>query len=76
MRRSHAQQKAALEQSRRLEEQREDRLKSLAREQMERSNMASEDRVETKRYLRVMQQEQKELEMEEAILKVLETNFC
>ncbi len=61
---------ARLEQTRRLEEQREDRLRLLAREKMERANMSSDDRVETKRYLRTMQQEQKEAEMEEAILKV------
>ena len=61
---------AMLEQSRRREEQREDTLKSLARERMEQANMGSEDRVETKRFLRRMQQENKEREMEEAILNV------
>ena len=65
---THAQQMAMLEQSRRREEQREDTLKSLARERMEQANMGSEDRVETKRFLRRMQQENKEREMEEAIL--------
>ena len=59
-----------LEQSRRVEENREDTLKLLAREQMERANMASDERVETKRFLRAQMKAEKEREMEEAILKV------
>ena len=63
-------QKAQLEQSRRREENREDTLKTLARDQMETSNILSEDRVEEKRFLRRLQQEQKEQDMYDAIIKV------
>lgn len=65
-----AQQMAKLESTRRKEENREDALKSVARERMDLANMASEERVENRRMLRLMQLEQKEREMEEAIMRV------
>ena len=58
------------EQSRRREEHREDTLKRLAHDQMMAANLASEDRVEDIRFLRRLQAEKKEREMEEAIIKV------
>ena len=58
------------ERSLRQEDAREDTMRSLARERMDYANMASEERVENKRMIRLLQLEQKEREMEEAILKV------
>ena len=72
---THTQQKAQLELSRRREEHREDTLKSLARDQMESANILSEERVEDKRFIRALQQEQKEAEMQEAIIKVQHKMF-
>merc|ERR1711976_265669 len=66
---THTQQTAMLEGARRAEEQREDSLKQLAWEQMQAANLASEDRAEDKRLIRRFQMEQKEREMEEAIMK-------
>lgn len=49
---------------------REETVRNLAREKMLESNMNRETRLEDKRFLRQHQQELKEREMEETILKV------
>ncbi len=67
---THAQQSSLLQAGRRAEEQREDSVKRLAWEQMQMANLRSEDRAEDKRFLRRRMQEQKEREMEEALIKV------
>ena len=66
---THTQQMQMLEQGRRAEETREDSLKTLAWEQMQMANLASEERAETKRFIRRYQIEQKERDMEESIQK-------
>ncbi|XP_055955731.1 meiosis-specific nuclear structural protein 1 [Patella vulgata] len=58
-----------LDKSRRQEEMREDTLHRLSEEKMLTSNMNREERIDDKRFLRRQQLEQKEREMEEAILK-------
>ena len=55
------------------EEQREDAIKNLKWEQMLNANMEAEDKAEDRRFLRRMQMEQKERDMEEAIIKVLKS---
>ena len=70
VRRTHAQQLAYHEQARHAEQQREDALKELSSQQLQVANMASEERAETKRYLRQRQQAQKEYEMDQAITRV------
>ena len=70
-----ASQMANRERSLRQEDAREDTMRSLARERMDYANMASEERVENKRMIRLLQLEQKEREMEEAILKVWGFSF-
>ena len=67
---THGQQEKMLQQTRRQEEMREDRVKQLAHERRLEANMLGDDRVEDKRFIRRMQMEKKEREMEEAILKV------
>ena len=61
--------------SRQADEQRQDSLKQQKWEQMQQANMLAEDRAEDRRYLRRMQMEQKERDMEEAILKVKEQDL-
>lgn len=66
----HAQQAAFLERSRAQEDARLDTQKQLVWDRIQVANARSEERVETKRFLRQLQQEEKERAMEEAILKV------
>lgn len=67
---THTAQEQMRQTMRRQDELREDTLKRLSQEKLLEANMASEDRVEDKRFIRRLQTEQKEREMEEAILKV------
>lgn len=57
-------------QARHKEDTREDHLKRLANEKVLEANMASEERVENKRHIRRVQQEEMERNMSESILKV------
>ena len=66
----HAQQAAMLERSRMQEEARLDTQKALVNDRIQVANMLSEERVENKRFLRQLQMEDRERQMEEAILKV------
>lgn len=66
---THTQQQQILEKSRQAEEGREDALKNLAWEKLQTANLSSEERSEDKRFIRRFQMEQKEREMEEAIMK-------
>jgi len=65
-----AQRERQLENSRRQEQNREETVRNIAREKMLESNMNREDRLEDKRFLRTQQNELKEREMEETIMKV------
>ena len=67
----HAQQAAFLERSRAQEDARLDTQKQLVWDKIQAANAKSEERVENKRFLRQLQMEKKEREMEEAILKVI-----
>ena len=67
----HAQQVAFLERSRAQEDARLDTQKQLVWDKIQAANAKSEERVENKRFLRQLQMEKKEREMEEAILKVI-----
>ena len=67
----HAQQAAFLETSRAQEDARLDTQKQLVWDKIQAANAKSEERVENKRFLRQLQMEKKEREMEEAILKVI-----
>ena len=60
--------------NRRREERRVDDLKGLAWDQMQNANLACETRAEDRRFIRRAQQEQKERDMEEAIMKVISLN--
>lgn len=66
-----AQRERQLENARRQEMNREETVRNLAREKMLESNMNRETRLEDKRFLRQQQQELKEREMEDTILKVM-----
>ena len=59
-----------LENMRRKEDFREDTIRRLNQEKMLEANMNNENRVLEKRYIRTVMMDQKEQEMEEAILKV------
>ena len=67
----HAQQAAFLERSRAQQDARLDTQKQLVWDKIQAANAKSEERVENKRFLRQLQMEKKEREMEEAILKVI-----
>ena len=71
----HAQQAAFLERSRAQEDARLDTQKQLVWDKIQAANAKSEERVENKRFLRQLQMEKKEREMEEAILKVIDSRF-
>lgn len=66
----HAQQQRMLSENRRKENAREDQIRRISQEKLLEANMASEERVENKRFLRRLQQESQEREMDEAIIKV------
>lgn len=61
--------------TRRKDDVREDHLKKLSQEKIFEANMASEERVENKRYLRRLQQEQREREIEESLQKVIQRSI-
>lgn len=67
---THAQQQKMLAENRRKEILREDQLKRITQEKVLEANLTSEERIENKRFLRRIQQEAKEREMDEAIQKV------
>lgn len=56
--------------TRRKDDLRDDHLKRLSEEKIFGANMASEERVENKRHIRRIQQEQMEREIEDSLLKV------
>lgn len=60
-----------LAENRRKEILREDQLKRIAQEKVLEANLSSEERIENKRFLRRLQQEAKEREMDESIQKVI-----
>ena len=66
----HAQQQKLLAENRRKEIAREDQIKRINQEKTLEANMASEERIENKRFLRRRRQEENEREMDEAIRKV------
>lgn len=66
---SHAQQQKMREDNRVRENVREDFLKNLKDDSLIRANVASETRVNDKRFIRLMQQQENERGMEEAILR-------
>lgn len=66
----HVQQQKLLAENRRKEIAREDQLKRINQEKTLQANMASEERIEDKRFLRRRRQEESEREMDEAIRKV------
>ena len=59
-----------LVETRKREDVRDDHLKRLANEKLLEANMDSDERVENKRYIRKLQKEQQERDMEEAMQKV------
>lgn len=71
---SHAQQQKLLADNRRKEIAREDQVKRINQERILEANMASEERIENKRFLRRLHQEALEREMDEGIRKV--KAFC
>ena len=67
---SHAQQQKLLADNRRKEIAREDQVKRINQERILEANMASEERIENKRFLRRLHQEALERDMDEGIRKV------
>lgn len=59
---------------RRQEDYREDTIRRLHEEKRLEANMSNEERISEKRFIRRTMMEQKEKEMEEAILKVKRTS--
>lgn len=72
---SHAQQQKLLADNRRKEIAREDQVKRINQERILEANMASEERIENKRFLRRLRQEATEREMDEGIRKVKASCF-
>ena len=72
---SHAQQSKLRAEDRRREILREENMKRLAAEKLLDANMASEERVENKRFLCRLQLEAREREMEEALFRVRGNNM-
>lgn len=68
---SHAQQSKLRVEDRRREILREENMKRLAAEKLLDANMASEERVENKRFLSRLQLEAREREMEQALFQVI-----
>ena len=67
---SHAQQSRLRASDRQREILREENMKRLSQEKLLEANMDSEERVENKRFLRRLQQEARERNMEEALIYV------
>lgn len=59
-----------LAESRRKENQREDQVKRITQEKILEANLASEEKIENRRFLRKLQQEEQERQTNEAIIKV------
>ena len=72
---SHAQQSKIRAEDRRREILREENMKRLAAEKLLDANMASEERVENKRFLCRLQLEAREREMEEALFRVRRRHY-
>ena len=68
---SHAQQEKRLADRRRKEIAREDDLKRINQEKILEANVGSEERIENKRFLRIANQKAMEIEMDEAVKKVI-----
>ncbi|KAK3737795.1 hypothetical protein QZH41_015857 [Actinostola sp. cb2023] len=66
---THAQQQRMLTENRRKENLREDQLKRIGQEKVLEANLASEERIESRRFLRKLQQEEQERQTNEAIIK-------
>ncbi|XP_065841752.1 meiosis-specific nuclear structural protein 1-like [Oscarella lobularis] len=66
---SHAQEERRRADNRRREYVIEDHMRTLAKDRMLRANMSSDERVENKRLLRQMQQEQSEIGLERSIIE-------
>ena len=67
---SHAQQSKLRAEDRKREILREENMKRLAAEKLLEANMASEERVENKRFLGRLQLEAREREIEQALFQV------
>ena len=72
---SHAQQSKLRADDRRREILREENVKRLSAEKLLEANMASEERVENKRFLCRLQMEAREREMEDALFRVRNRNI-
>ena len=67
---THSQQQRMLTELRRQEDQREQQTKLITKERQIQANLVTEDRLEKKRYLRKVQDELHETQIEDALLKV------
>eukprot|EP00118_Oscarella_pearsei_P026426 m.309881 g.309881 ORF g.309881 m.309881 type:complete len:498 (+) comp48395_c0_seq1:37-1530(+) len=70
---SHEQEERRRTENRRKEYVIEDHMKTLSKDRTLRANLASDERVENKRLLRQLQQEQQEINMENAIIETEKT---
>lgn len=59
-----------LVENRRKENEREDQLRRITQEKILEANLASEEKIENRRFLRKLQQEEQERQFNEAIVKV------
>ncbi|KAL4660696.1 meiosis-specific nuclear structural protein 1 isoform X2 [Arapaima gigas] len=66
---THSQQQKMLAKSQREDEWREDQIKDIMKENHMHASLLTEDKVERKRYLRKVQEEQRERQIDEALLK-------
>ena len=66
----HSQQQRVISEFRRQEEQREDQTKRITKDRQMQANLMSEERLEKKRYLRKVQDELHESQIEDALIKV------
>ncbi|XP_067104860.1 meiosis-specific nuclear structural protein 1 [Osmerus mordax] len=69
---THSQQQRMLTELRRQEDQREQQTKLITKERQIQANLMTEDRLEKKRYLRKVQDELHETQIEDALLKAEE----
>lgn len=67
---THSQQQRVISEFRRQEEQREDQTKRITKDRQMQTNLMSEERLEKKRYLRKVQDELHESQIEDALIKV------
>lgn len=67
---SHSLHERALANFRQQEEKREDHKRRVTKDKQIHANLKNEERVEMKRYLRTLQDEEYERQMEESYLKV------